>query len=154
LTSTSTGKVTVAEKVLSARTKLNDIDALTMPLFQSFVLGGGLDGLTVASDREALAEALEAVETRIEEVYAQTLRPLAFYIGATGLVPDGWEVEVLDAEALATRFPGIDIEKKQADGTFLVKGNTVVGIFPEVAYFSTERGVERARSIGTDEDAA
>jgi len=144
----------VTEKVLSARTKLNDIDALMMPLFQSFVLGGGLDGLTAASDREALAAALEDAETRIEEVYAQTLRPLAFYIGATGLVPDGWEVEVLDAEALATRFPGIDIEKKQQDGTFLVKGNTVVGIFPEVAYFSTERGVERARSVGTDEDAA
>ena len=148
------GKVTVAEKVLSARTKLNDIDALMMPVFQQFVLGGGVDGLTVASDREALAAALASVEESIEAVYAQTLRPLAFYVGATGLVPDGWEVEVLDAEALAARFEGIDIEKKQADGTFLVKGQTVVGIFPEVAYFSTEKGVERAREVGAGEDAA
>lgn len=148
------GKVTVAEKVLSARTKLNEIDALTMPLFQNFVLGGGVEGLTVASDREAIAEALASVEESIEAVYAQTMRPLAFYIGATGLVPDGWEVEVMDAEALAARFEGIDIEKKQAEGTFLVQGNTVVGIFSEVAYFSTERGVERAQSVGSNEDAA
>jgi hypothetical protein len=69
------------------------------------------------------------------------------------LVPEGWEVEVLDAEALAARFEGIDIEKKQAEGTFLVNGNTVIGIFPEVAYFSTPKGVERVAEIGSGEAA-
>jgi len=81
------------------------------------------------------------------------MRPLATYIGSTGLVPDGWDVEVLDAEALATRFPGIDIEKKQQDGTFLVKGNTIIGVFSEVAYFSTMRGVEKARDLSSGEAA-
>ena len=147
------GKVVLAVKVLSARTKLNEIDAATFPLFEAFLLGGGFDGVTVASDSEALAALLATIEESIEEVYATCLRPVATYIGATGLVPDGWEVKVLDAEALAARFPGIDIEKKQQDGTFLVKGTTVIGVFSEVAYFSTERGVKAALDLSS-EDAA
>jgi hypothetical protein len=147
-------KSTVGLKTLSARTKLNAVDDLMFPIFEKFILGGSVGGMHIGLSRETLVKFLEVVEEDIERIYAQTMRPLAFYIGATGLVPDGWEVEVLDAEALAARFEGIDIEKKQADGTFLVKGQTVVGIFPEVAYFSTEKGVERAREVGAGEDAA
>ena len=40
------------------------------------------------------------------------------------------------------------------EGTFLVHGNTVVGVFPEVSYFSTEKGVETAKALSTDADAA
>jgi hypothetical protein len=151
---------TFTTKALSARTKLNAIDDLTYPLFERFLLGAGFEGVTAKSDASAISEALAKIEDRIEAIYAEALRPLAFYIGATGLVPEGWDVELLDAEGLEARFPGIDIEKKQRDGTFLV-GKTggsdapVVGIFPEVAYYSTEKGVETAKALSSaDADAA
>jgi hypothetical protein len=140
-------KATVAPKQLSARTKLNAIDDLMMPIFDRFITGTGFGGVNVKSDSETLAELLDCVERDIEAVYERTLRPLAMFIGATGLVPDGWTVDVLDAEALKTRFPDIDVEKKQLEGTFLVSGSTIIGVFPEVAYFSTPKGVEAARAL-------
>jgi hypothetical protein len=149
------GGSTIKPKLLSARTKLNAIDDLMMPLFDRFLFGTGFAGVSQMSDAEAMSAALAKIEEEIEALYAQRIRPLAFYIGATGLVPEGWDVEIMDAEALAARFPGIDIEKKQAEGTFLVHSNTVIGIFPEVAYFSTEKGVEAAKALSAaDEDAA
>ena len=90
---------------------------------------------------------MKEVEASIEDLYAAKVRPVAFYIGASGLIPDGWDVEVLDAEALKARFPEIDVEKKQAEGTFLVNGTNIIGIFSEVAYFSTDKGVARAREL-------
>jgi hypothetical protein len=146
-------KATVALKTLSARTKLNAIDEAMFPFFEAFLLKSGFEGVHVASSDEEKATLLADVEAFIEALYAERIRPLAFYIGATGLVPEGWTVEVLDAEALEARFPGIDIEKKQTDGTFLVSGDTVIGVFPEVAYFSTMRGVERARDLSIEEAA-
>lgn len=146
---------TVKVKALSARTKLNAIDDLMYPMFERFIFGAGFGGVTVMGSAEDMSAALARLEEEIEALYAERIRPLAFYIGATGLIPEGWNVEVVDAEALATRFPGIDIEKKQSEGTFLVHGNTVVGVFPEVSYFSTQKGVEAAKAISSaGEDAA
>jgi len=146
-------KSTVSLKTLSARTKLNAIDDLMFPIFEAFIFGNTTGGVHIGLPRETLVKFLEVVEEDIERIYADTMRPLATYIGSTGLVPEGWDVEVLDAEALATRFPGIDIEKKQQDGTFLVKGNAIIGVFSEVAYFSTPRGVEKARDLASGEAA-
>lgn len=134
-------------KTLSARTKLNAIDDLMFPQFEAFLKGDGIDGVTAKSSRDDIAGALGNIESMIEEVYAEQLRPMAMYVGATGLVPEGWDVEVLDAEALESRFEGIEIEKKQKEGIFLVKGTSVVGVFPETAYFSTPKGVEAAMAI-------
>ena len=130
--------VVVTQKTLSARTKLNSIDDLMMPKLEAF--------LAARPTRERAAELLSDAEGVVETCYSQ-LRPLAFYIGATGLVPEGWDVAVLDAEGLEARFPSIDIEKKQREGTFLVGSDVVIGIFPEVAYFSTDRGIEAAKSL-------
>lgn len=141
------GKVTIEEKALSARTKLNGIDALMFPVFKDFLLGGGVDGFTVSSDAAEIADKVTEVEDRIEELYATKIRPVAFFIGATGLIPEGWDVTVMDAEGLKAKYPDIDIEKKQLEGTFLVSDTAIVGIFPEVAYFSTPKGVEKARTL-------
>jgi hypothetical protein len=141
------GTATVSPKVLSARTKLNAIDDLMYPIFTRFITGDGIDGLTVKSPAEEIVKALSVVEDEIEKIYAEEIRPMAFYVGATGLVPENWNVEVMDVEALEARFPGIEVEKKQREGTFLVSGTVVVGIFPEVAYFSTEKGMDVVRAL-------
>jgi len=133
---------TYAAKTLSARTKLNAIDEIMMPIFEDF-----LPKTVKDVDIEAKKIALNVLEDAVEDHYARGLRPIAMYIGASGLVPDGWEVDTLDAEGLKARFPDIDIERKQLDGMFFVNGETVVGVFPEVSYFSTEKGVARAKEI-------
>lgn len=146
------GGASFSVKALSARTKLNEIDAIMMPIFEGF-LGVGLDGVSIKSSREETIDALRDTEEQIEGFYGSLLRPVAMYIGATGLIPEGWNVEAIDAEALEARFPGIEIEKKQKDGMFLVAGDSVIGIFPEVAYFSTPKGVDvaKALSMGAEE---
>jgi len=133
-------------KALSARTKLNAIDDIMMPMFEQF-MSAGFDGISRTSDRGDMVEALRATEEELEAFYGSLLRPMAMYIGATGLIPEGWAVETMDAEALEARFPGIEIEKKQKDGLFLVKGDTVIGVFPENSYFSTPKGVDAAKAI-------
>lgn len=146
------GNATVTVKALSARTKLNGIDDLMFPIYEAFLLGGGIAGLTVRSETEALAAALSEAEERLEALYDSAVRPVAFTLGATGLVPEGWTVEVLDAEGLKAKHPDIDIEKKQLEGTFLRSPEgRIIGIFPEVAYFSTPKGVERARALSKTE---
>lgn len=142
------GSVAVSVKALSARTKLNGIDDLMFPVYEAFLLGAGVDGLKQSSEPAALSEAAEKVEERLEELYDSAVRPVAFTLGATGLIPEGWTVEVLDAEGLKAKHPDIDIEKKQLEGTFLRSPEgRIVGIFPEVAYFSTPKGVEKARAL-------
>lgn len=138
-------------KALSARTKLNAIDDIMMPMFEKF-MSAGLDGVSRTSDRYELTVALSAVENEIEDLYADHLRPMAMYIGATGLIPDGWNVDMIDAEALESKFPGIEIEKKQKDGMFMVSGDTVIGVFPEIAYFSTPKGVDAAKAIAASSE--
>ena len=113
-------------------------------------MNAGLEGVSIKSDRYEMSESLSATENEIEDLYAKHLRPMAMYIGATGLIPESWTVEALDAEALEARFAGIEIEKKQKDGMFLVSGDTVIGIFPENAYFSTPKGVDVAKALQVD----
>ena len=139
-----------SHKVLSSRTKLNSIDDLMFPLFEDFLTGSGLDCVGVRSAKADLADFLEHTEGEIEELYALHLRPMAMYIGATGLIPEGWSVTALDAEGLKEKFPDVDVEKKQMTGTFLVSGETVIGIFPESVDFSTPKGVEVARTLQSD----
>ena len=116
--------------------------------FDAFLNGKGFMDVKVTSTREELASALAEVEEDIERIYAEKLRPVAMYVGATGLIPEGWSVEVMDGEGLVGKFADIDATKKQKeDGTFLVNGNVVVGIFPEIAYFSTPKGVDAAKAI-------
>jgi hypothetical protein len=134
-------------KALSARTKLNAIDDIMMPMFEQF-MSAGLDGISRTSHRIDMVEALRTTEEEIEAFYASLIRPVAMYIGATGLIPEGWQVDVMDGEGLVAKFPEIDVAKKQKEeGTFFVNGSLVVGVFPEVAYFSTPKGIEAAKAI-------
>ena len=134
-------------KALSARTKLNAIDDIMMPMFEQF-MSAGFDGISRTSHRIDMVEALHTTEEEIEAFYASLIRPVSMYIGSTGLIPEGWQVEVVDGEGLVAKFADIDVAKKQKEeGTFLVNGSLVVGIFPEVAYFSTPKGIEAAKAI-------
>jgi hypothetical protein len=152
--------VIVTEKALSARTKLDAVDAMTMPLLTSFlglvdskeadvVIGndeGSLDSLRQAlraKDRErgveALTELKGIVDKRLDALWS-VLVPLAFYVGSSGLLPDGFaDVQALDADGLKAACPSLKLGKKEADGTFFLLGDSVLSIFAEQVDFSTGR---------------
>lgn len=143
-------------KTMSKKSKITSVDAMSFPIYAS-MLGLGniapvdvlleLAGMKVAerknfwaklNDGEVLAEAAKAVNEAIEQTYAETVRPLVFYIGATGLMPDGLPAVMVNADQLTERFPDLTPGKKERDGTFFVlPGDVVIGVFTEQAYYST-----------------
>lgn len=144
--------------------KLSKVDELSFEIYASFV---GLGSKAVIDDLLAFAgmlkaerstfwdamhllpdvspdpieeakKACDAVDAAIEKLYAESIRPLVFYIGATGLVPDAIPAVMVNADQLTERFPDLSPGKSERDGTFFVlPGDVVIGVFTEQAYFST-----------------
>jgi Mg-chelatase subunit ChlD len=86
----------------------------------------------------AVSDALEYIDRTIESFYDR-VRPLAFYVGATGLVPDSLDAKALNAEQLSTQFPDAKLSKAEKDdGTFFVLPNgLVLTIYVKGEYFTT-----------------
>lgn len=135
-------------KTLSARTKLSAMDALMDPLLEAFLSAGGVDTASIYSEADDLARMRDAWEAELENLYQAHIRPLVMFIGATGLVPDGWSVTRRDMTELKAAMPNIETEKKHADGVFFTTSDgVVISLFAETAYYSTELGVTRAGQI-------
>ncbi|TXH40513.1 MAG: hypothetical protein E6Q97_39475 [Desulfurellales bacterium] len=161
----------VAIKALSARTKLNPVDAISYPIYSS-LLGGNVPGAiddggsgvvndmlheagmrvrdvdkwrkAMSSDKPddraaALRSALDLVEEHLAATWAE-LRPLVFYVGASGLVPDELGAVALDAAALAQRFPDVSLGKAEKEGTFFVlPGDVVLSVYTVQAHYTVDR---------------
>ena len=109
-----------SEKALSSRVKLDKVDDLSFPIYQA-----AMADVKVASE-DYIHEKRKAGQAEIDAIYAQ-LRPLVFYIGATGLVPDSLQATVMTGEQLMTKFPEAKLSKTEmAEGTFFVTPNGVV----------------------------
>jgi hypothetical protein len=145
-------------KKLTARTQLDEVDALSFPIYEG-VLGTGATAevervlklaghedpkgflKSLSGDHEAavasVTDALRLVDGMIESFYDR-IRPLAFYIGATGLVPDSLNAKASAAEAFATQFPEAKLSKaEKEDGTFFTLPNgLVVTVFVKGEYFT------------------
>jgi len=143
-------------KKLSARTTLDAVDELSYPIYEGMLgLGDGkvlkdlLKGVgCVDPDRfladlkgvnasEAVREAIRFVEAAIEAVY-ETVRPLAFYVGATGLVPDSLGAKAMTAEEFATAYPNAKLSKaEKEEGSFhVLPDNTVLTVYVKGELFS------------------
>ncbi len=160
------------DKKLTARTKLNSIDAIAHPIYEDVIFqsNGKVTklladiGVSVA-ERENFFSTLRrdptadgdpvtvinnmrhSVDDAIEAVYEGIIRPLVFYIGSTGLLPDGLLVTVMSADQLVAKFPNLSPGKKEKEGTFFVlPNNVIVGVYTEQAHFSTEAGAKAAAS--------
>lgn len=164
-------------KTLSARTKLDEVDAITYPIYEDFLrLGrnGALTGVLVkagfdAGDihefesvlsggltrDEALAvftKTKRCIEAAIDGIYDEFVCPLAFYVGSTGLVPDSFQTTAMTAEALTAKHPAVSLAKAEKEGTFYeLPGGLLLSVFTEIAYFSTEQGVKVASSYASAE---
>lgn len=147
-------------KSLSARTQLDAVDELSYPIYES-LLGLGKDKVVVdllklteqekpanflktlrSGDRDdvvaAVTEAGKHVDNAIEAIYDR-IRPLAFYIGATGLIPDGLDAKTMTADQFAAAYPDAKLSKaEKEEGTFFVLPNgVVITVYVKGEYFST-----------------
>jgi hypothetical protein len=106
--------------------------------------------------QEFAAALLQTAKATQEHLRAKTCRPLAFSIGATGLVPENWDATVLDGPAFLEKYPKTSVAPATlANGLFVVLNDgVVVTVSSETRWYSTEKGVAAARALqGSDEDA-
>lgn len=157
-------------KQLSARTQLDAVDALTYPIYEDFlrlgrngaltqVLGylnydagdihefeSALDGGATRDEAtETFARTLRHVEAAIDALYDEVVSPLAFYVGATGLVPDSFGVAAQTADQISQKHPSIKLGKDEKEGTFYeLPGGLLLTVFISAEHFTTELGAREA----------
>lgn len=147
-------------KSLSARTKLDGVDALSFPIYQgifgsdrSAVLplceGAGVDtvALTTLLDRKmspadavcVIADVLERIRERLTALWA-TFTSVSFYVAATGFIPTGLNDKAMLADDLVKLYPETNPGKAEREGLYYeVVPGLLMGVFPTVEYFSTDK---------------
>lgn len=94
---------------------------------------------------DSITKVAKAIDKHIDAIYSEVVRPLVFYIGSTGLVPDGLPVLTMTADQLVTKYPKLTPGKAEKEGTFFALPNDVIiGVYTKQEYFSTPAGVENA----------
>lgn len=155
-------------KKLSARTKLDAVDDASYPIYEEFLglgsngslagvlalVGGGplTDLLKVAGDTlvENLTVLRRSVEDAIDEIYRKDISPLVFYVGSTGIIPDGLGAgSALTADGLTAKHPNVSLAKaeKEEGRFYLLPGGHLLTVYAEGEYFSTEAGVKVASAL-------
>lgn len=155
-------EVSYSIKALSARTSLNAVDNLMYPIFLDFLglqttgsiaailsdagvsssdindfLSARQGGLSQDEAVEKFTDIRNLVDQTIERIFKDQISPMVFYIGATGIVPDEFNVRAMTAEQVKEKFPNLSIGKKEADGTFYDVNGTVLTVYVSAEYFST-----------------
>jgi len=162
----------ITHKQLSSRTKITPIDDLMRPLYDGFLgLGSNVDLDHVLSDVgmdedevrsffeaaagnqdpedavEIFTDTLEDLQRHSERLFDQCVRPLVFYIGATGLLPDQLDTPALTAEQVGQRYPLLKIGKNEKEGTyFVLDDGTLLSVNARSVTFSVDRQVETAQA--------
>lgn len=88
------------------------------------------------------AEAVERFREKVEEAYegvlADKVRPLVFWVGATGTLPEEVDCPPLSAEQAKARGTGLKVGKKLDDATFyFLPDNVLLAAIPEERLYST-----------------
>jgi hypothetical protein len=149
-------------KKLTAATKLDEVDALSYPIYAGFLglgdpkeihstleMAGVVDpaeflkvlhsNVDTEKKVELILATLNLVEGKVESIY-DGIRPLAFYIGASGIVPDGLRATAMSAEEFSTKYPDAKLsDAEKEEGVFYVLPNgAVITVFVKGEYFSTK----------------
>lgn len=151
-------KVVWGLKKLTAATKMDEVDEVSFPIYEG-ILGFG-DGKAVKSlfasismksdeflatlrggDKEAIvsevARAKALLDSATDATYGK-IRPLVFYIGSAGSVPDSLGVRSFSADDFAVAYPTAKLSKiEKEEGTFFVTPSGVVlTVYIKGEYFS------------------
>ncbi len=90
----------------------------------------------------ALTAAKIKLEEYVEKIYQDRISPLVFYIGSTGLLPDCMEGKAMSAIQLAAKYPNLHFSKDEGEGLFFEVGDSLIGVYEKVEYYSTKALVE------------
>ncbi len=132
-------------KKLTAATKLNAVDDITYPIMAT-MLGleksvdlttFGITDLAKIKDPEQVGDVLAEVEAAVESLLSTHIRPLAFFVGSTGLVPEALGTTMMSPDDFATKY-GMKLGKDEAEGTFFVAGENTFIVYPKNKHFSTK----------------
>ena len=157
-------------KSLSARTKLDAVDNLTYPIYEGFLglgdasaLNDVLEAAFIDTQKfdsalnggmgrdEALdffKECLRKTDSAVEALYQLHVCPLAFYVGATGLVPDTFTSTAMTADDLTKKFPQAKLGKAEKEGMYYeIADGLLLGVFLKGEHFSTDLGVKAAAAL-------
>lgn len=160
---------TLGIKTLSARTKLDSVDTLTYPIYAEFLgletgdtvtnvltnagfttdevteLFNATNGTTTDTETRVgvFTDALRKVNTAVTNMYTDTISPLVFYVGATGLVPDELGAKMYTADDLAEKYPDTKLAKaEKEDGTFFALPNgLLLTVYIKGEHFTTDAGL-------------
>lgn len=162
-------------KELSSRTKVDAIDDIAYPIYSEFLglatngslrkvmdlidgdeadLSHMLQGTGLSKDERVsyFADLYRRVSAKIDRIYASRICPLAFYVGSTGLVPDGLNAVALNAEQLIAKYPEVGLGKSEREGMFYeLPSGVILSVYTTAPYFSTDRGVEVAKKLSTED---
>lgn len=132
----------------------NDSGSILLPAFNqseqdwliSRLISSEQDARTTKSGKQEKIAALTAVKTKlneyVEKIYRDKISPLVFYIGCTGLLPDGMKGKVMSAIQLAAKYPNLHFSKDEAEGLFFEVDDSLIGIYEKVEYCSRKGLVE------------
>ena len=159
-------------KQLSARTKLDAVDEVSFPIYEDFItgymgdksnlvdvleqahadVGAFKDAIDGGGDRDecvaVFKEALRKVNNALDVIYEGEVCPAAFYVGATGLVPDAYGAAAMTADQLVEKHPNVKLAKAEKEGTFYeVTPGLLLGVFVKAEHFSTASGVAQAAAL-------
>lgn len=155
--------IAVRQKSLSSRMKITKVDELMKPIFDDF-LGIANNGkvagiLTKVGDesllgilqdqlrgevveKEEIIAALTAAKSKlseyVENVYRDIISPLVFYIGSTGLLPDGMEGKAMSGIQLAAKYPNLNFSSSEGEGLFFEVDDSLIGVCEKIECFSGE----------------
>jgi hypothetical protein len=164
--------VRYTHKVLSARTKVTQVDNFMKRLFDDF-LGLAPNGSAVkvlksvgaddlakiveargkgkqpAKDEfvKALASAGKALDRAADALFNEKVSPLVFYIGATGTLPDEIDAKAQTAEQIVAKYPDLSPSKDEMEGLFYEVGQTIITVYAKMEYFSREKAVAGGANV-------
>ncbi|MCJ8280545.1 MAG: hypothetical protein MJK14_11735 [Rivularia sp. ALOHA_DT_140] len=144
--------IAVRQKSLSSRMKITQVDELMKPIFDDFLgidnngkvagilekVGGDLNDF-IGEKREKITVLIAAkakLDKYVENIYRDRISPLVFYIGSTGLLPDKIEGKAMSGIELSRKYPNLSFSKDEVEGLFFEVGDSLIGIYEKVEYFS------------------
>ena len=161
-----------ARKALSSRTKTKKADEFQLAIYDElfglskpsilkkmetdYGLSGLCDAVT-AHDPDRLAKVKETVVAVERAMWRDKVSPFVFYVSSTGIMPENMKVEMVKSvDDLMAKFPDLSLSKSEKEEStfFIVDGKHVVSMTRESAYFSTEKGVAKAKSMVKTANAA
>lgn len=109
---------------------------------QRFLPSISTNARTRLLDKDARVELVEKLKEKVDEalegVLASQIRPLVFWVGATGALPEGAEAPPLSAEQAKEKSPSLKVSKKLEDATFyFLPDGVLLAAIPEEKYYST-----------------